>query len=124
MSKTQEEACGHAHQCHGCKLWYCSNDQVLHCIICIHEPDALCYRCLGVDAYTFRTICKGCWIDRRRGKLDKWEQERYNQHLPCYLCGKYRRTYYDKRGEDGTTIRTCRGCHKYKIIPSVDKYTS
>lgn len=109
MSKTQEEACRHTHQCRGCKLWYCSNDEVLYCSYHDCREATLCYRCVGVN-YPWETICKSCWRDLRKKKI------LVRNEIPCHHCRKYRRTYHDKEIEDGTTIRTCKGCYKYKGI--------
>lgn len=95
MSKTAEEACRHAHKCRGCKLWYCSDDEIVHCEECVWEEDALCYRCLGFN-YPWKTICKY-----------------HKSYAPlCTSCGGRKRHYREK---EENKIE-CLSCYKRKHL--------
>lgn len=50
----------------------------------------------------WQTICKSDWrsIKQRRNIFPNY------YHIPCYKCGKYRRTFLDMEG-----VRICKGCH-------------
>ena len=109
MSKTEEEACRHSQQCSRCKLWYCSDDQIMHCLLCIHQEDALCYKCLGVG-YPWQTICQEHWDDILDG--DDYDKERY-VHRECNFCQQYFPTFRDIT-KDEVSMRICLKCDQNK----------
>jgi hypothetical protein len=47
MAKNEEDSCRHGYQCIGCKLWYCSDDEMFECIN--YCDNNLCYNCGGIS---------------------------------------------------------------------------
>ena len=91
MAETEEEACRHALQCKSCELWYCADDEILHCVSCYESMD-LCDRCCGFNVMNWKYVCEYCY--EAGEKTDK-----------CKICDKFQQV--TKKGD-----MICQNCYQ------------
>jgi hypothetical protein len=102
MSKSSDDACRHACQCNGCKLWYCANDQIHYCTEC--SESLMCYSCLNAWPSNWNIICKQCWIvEYKRGELVS------KSCIKCKKCDRHRRISSKK-------YDICFSCYKQRRL--------